>query len=337
MKVIFVSIEREFTLLFRNGISVYMLLAPAILALVFMGVFGTLQSAAITLVVDRSVPVELINQLSRVATLEQVEDRSSIENRVGAADAVAGISFSNQQLILIVEGNEPAGFVDEMQAFVRAATAPAETIPSYTSEQLTARPSLAYELSIICIFLLALFIGGASVGLNGVNEREHGLILAFAVSPLNLISYICAKLIPAMLLGAISSVACSVIIGKAEQALLFILLACCSIFVTGMIVFLLMAFANNDVAAIGVLKVIMPIFSVVGISAAFVPEEWHIFYYAIPMYWQYRAIMAITNINSATFFLTMLFVTSVPWFLLIVWRFTKQTEFRRRLPKSITY
>lgn len=335
MKALLVSMQREFTLLLRNGISVYMLLAPAILALIFMAVFGTLQNVALPLVVDHSVPAELVGQLSSVAQLEQVADLASLQRRVAAPDAVAGLSFSDQQLLLIVEGNEPADFIDEMQAFVRAAAAAEDTIPTYSSERISARPPLVYELSLVCIFLLALFIGGACLGLNGVNEREHGLLLAFAVSPMKLATYVAAKLIAAVLLGALSSAVCALIIGRAEQALLFAVVAACSIFVTGMIVFLLMGFANNDVAAIGVLKIIMPLFSVVGLSAAFVPEAWHRLYYVLPLYWQYRAIAALINSSPVGFFLTMLFLTSLPWFLLVVWRFIKQTEFRRRLTNSI--
>jgi hypothetical protein len=51
MKTLFTSIGREFKLIFRNGISIFMVAAPAILALVFILVFGAVNETTLQLAV----------------------------------------------------------------------------------------------------------------------------------------------------------------------------------------------------------------------------------------------------------------------------------------------
>ncbi|MBS4535659.1 ABC transporter permease [Clostridium sp. D2Q-14] len=326
MKSIIMTITREFKLIFRDGITIYLTISPAVLALIFMFVFGSVQDSNISLTVEKSLPRDLVTKLEAVADIEYVDNLESLKERVSGADSIAGVTLEGGNIRLIVEGNEAQGFAELRQKLVNAAL---DTEPiQYTTETVEGQNSLAYTISMACIFLLALFIGGSSLGLSGVNERESGVIRAVSVSPMTLGSYVVSKIIPSLLFGMIGVSACALIMGRVDALLQFLLLALCSVFVSSMIIFLIIAFASNQIAAVGVLKIVMPLFLAVGISAVFIPEKWLFLYYALPMYWQYAAIDMVISNREPTFQLLMILATGFVWFIPVMIIFTKKIKMK---------
>ena len=92
MKGFFASVAREFKLIFRNGISIFMVAAPAILALVFILVFGAVNSSELQLAVDPSVSAAQEEKLLRIANVERFGDLATLEARVRETDAVGAAS-----------------------------------------------------------------------------------------------------------------------------------------------------------------------------------------------------------------------------------------------------
>lgn len=326
MKSIYMTIVRELKLIFRDGITLYLTISPAVLALVFIFVFGSVQNSSISLVVDKSMPQEMTAKLEAVADLEYADDLSQLKDRVSGADSIAGVYMQDGSVRLLVEGNEAQGFAESRSSLVSAALG-ADRI-KYTTETVEGQTSLAYTISMACIFLLALFIGGATLGLSGVNERESGVIRAVSISPMPLGDYVISKIIPALLLGSVGVLACTLIMGRADALPQFLLLALCSVFVGGMIIFLMIAFADNQIAAVGVLKIVMPLFLVAGVSAVFIPDKWLFLYYALPMYWQYAAIDAIITGGASGFPLLMILATGFAWFMVVMLVFTKRIKMK---------
>ncbi|SDZ53689.1 ABC-2 family transporter protein [Evansella caseinilytica] len=326
MKSIIMTIVRELKLIFRDGITIYLTISPAVLALIFIFVFGSVQESNISLTVDKSLPQDLVTKLESVADIEYVDNLERLKERVSGVDSIAGVTMEDGNIRLIVEGNEAQGFAESRQKLVSAAL-DTELIP-YTAETVEAQASLAYTISMACIFLLALFIGGSSFGLSGVSERESGVIRAVSVSPMTLGGYVISKIIPSLLLGMIGVSACTLIMGRVDALPQFLLLALCSVFVSGMIIFLIVAFAGNQIAAVGVLKIVMPLFLMVGISAVFIPERWIFLYYVFPMYWQYAVIDTVISNGEATFQFLMILVTGFAWFIPVMIVFTKKVKMK---------
>ncbi|MBN1891927.1 MAG: ABC transporter permease, partial [Clostridiales bacterium] len=199
---------------------------------------------------------------------------------------------------------------------------------AYESEAVETKPDTSYVLSMAGVFLMAMFIGGATPGLGGVTERESGVIRAISVSPMTLFGYIASKIVPSILLGLTGVTAASIIIGRADAIPWFMFLVLCGVFVSGIIIFLLISFADNQVAAIGVLKLMMPLFLVVGIASYFVPDRWIFFFYALPMYWQFEAIRAIILEKSPLREALMVIATGIPWFLVVLLVFMKRVRMK---------
>lgn len=329
MKAYLASMAREFKLIFRNGISIFMVTAPAILAFVFILVFGAVNTSVLELAVDASVSAADEEKLLRVADVVRFADRAQMEARIRETDALAGIAMENGAARVLVEGNEGAAFSQATQAIVSLALGAKGDIMAYQSEALESKGAMAYTVSMIAMLLMSLFIGGATVGLGIVDEREGGAIRAVAVSPMRLGGYVATKLVPALILGLFGMAAAALIIGKANLVPHYLLLALSSVLVSGMMTFAVGAFANNQVAAVGVLKVLVPIGMILPISAVFVPQAWQFVYYVLPMYWQYRALDAILSGTSASLAIMLTLLVSVPWFAATLWLFTKTTNFRK--------
>ncbi len=326
MKRLVMAVAREFKLIFRDGISLYMIIAPACLAVVFILIFGSVRESSISIAVDRGVPGEMVDRLEQVADLEKKDDYDALVTRVRASDNIAGVFMKDGEPTVLVEGNEGAGFEEGMRYLIGAALRgdPIE----YETEKVEAKPDAAYALSMAGVFLLAMFIGGATPGLGGVSERESGVIRAIAVSPMTLFGYVASKIIPAILLGLAGVSAASIIIGRADAIPWFMLLVLCGVFVSGITIFLLISFADNQVAAIGVLKLLMPLLLAIGMVSYFVPGRWIYPFYALPMYWQFEAVRAIILEKSPLRESLMVLATGAPWFIVVLLIFMKRVRMK---------
>jgi len=326
VKTIVSSVGREFKLIFRNGISLYMAIAPALLAILFIVIFGALENTRITLAVDSSVDEASVTLLEQVADVERFEDLDQLKARVLNLDNIAGVTMDGGTPRVLVEGNEGKDFPVYMQTLVSMALSGVDVGMFGKSAQ--SEDNIAMNVTMISILLMSLFIGGATVGLSIVSERETGVIRAVAVSPLRLSGYVLTKLIPALILCTAGMTAATLIMGKSYGLPGFLILTLFSVFTMGLMIFAIGTFAQNQIAAIGVLKLILPLSLVLPVSAMFVPEHLHFLYYALPMYWQYVAIDAINS--KAEFWLPCIItlLVSIPWFGAIVYLFSGKVKMK---------
>ena len=326
MKAIIASLGKEFKLVFRNGISLFMALAPAILSVVFILIFGATQGASLKLAVNENLDAATLQNLSRIADVQLFSDESKLLSRVRATDAVAGITLKDNAPELVFAGDEGEDYMTGTRLLVETALSGAQV--TYRAESVEPKGSMAHNITMISVLLMGLFIGGATIGFSIVNERESNMISAVSVSPLRLFNYILVKLLPAFLLSVAGITAATLIMGRIDALPGFLLLTLFSIPVTGMFIFILGAAAANQIAAVGVMKALMPLSMILPVSAIFVPDQWQFFYYIFPMYWQYLAIDAINNGAAYLFYCLMAFAVGVPWLILTVSLFAKKTKLR---------
>ena len=320
------SVTREFKLIFRNGISLFMTLAPAILSLVLILIFGIVQSSTATLAVDPSVDADTEAKLAQVADLTRVDDFEALRARVESPDSVAGVYMENGSLRLLVEGNEGDAYLSSIRTFVGTALAYTGDVPFHAES--VSSTSTAYRISAISVLLLSLFMGGATAGLSVVSERESGALHAVAVSPMGFVSFALSKLIPALILSLTGMTVAVLIMGRGSALPEYLLLVLCSVPVTGLMVFAVGGLAKNLLSAIGVMKLLMPLSMILPLSAIFVPERWRFLYSPLPMYWQYRAIDAVGSGADPTSFLLLTLAVGLPWFLAAALLFIKKTSLR---------
>jgi hypothetical protein len=317
------GIRKELVIISRNGISLYMALAPALLALVFLMVFGTLQNSTQGFVIMEEIPQEIQMKLEQVADLERLKTEEEVIQRVEGPDAIAGLIWQDGSLRILVEGNEGESFALAVQALVGKAVA--AEVPSFSSETVVGQGSWVYRLTRMSMFLLALFVGGATLGLSVVDERESRVMQALTVSPVGLLKYMLLKWMPAMLIGLVGVASSAMVIGAWQELPNLMLLSLFGLGVCGFSVFVIPAFAGNQLAAIGVMKLLMPLMLMVPITAFFVAEKWQFFYYPVPMYWQAKALETIFNGGNAWGLMTLSLLVGIPWALAAAGLFSKRT------------
>jgi hypothetical protein len=326
MKMLITSLEREFKLIYRNGISLFMALAPAILAVVFIIIFGTMRSASIRLAVDNSVSADMQRRLERIADIETFSTFDKLTARVESPDSTAGVFIQDGKAVILLEGNEGTDFTTAMQELIGRALA-TEAL-SVQSEAIKSTGNLPYDLSMISVLLLSLFIGGATVGLSVVTERETDIIHALTVSPQRFAGYTFIKLLVSAILCVIGIFFAVLIMEQVHLFAAMVLLSICSIFEYGFMIFVIGAFAANQIGAIGILKLVLPLSLILPVSSAFVPEKWHFMYYILPSFWQYRGIESALNGTSMTVPCLLTIIVGIPWFIIVVAVFVRKTKMR---------
>lgn len=324
MKGLWANIIREFKIIIRDGISIALLGAPALLSVIIIAIFGQISRTSAAFVTDNSLTAEQKTRLEAVADVEYVHDFNSLEKRIKAMDSVAGIYSKDGKIYILTEGNEEEGFDQGMAYLVSKALA--QDPVGYVNEKVVTETPIAYDIAIVSVILLAMFIGGSLMGLNGVAERETKVIHAYSVSPMGLRGFVIQKLISATIYALLSVIIAALIMGKAQMLLMLILVTLFSTFFTGFITFITPAMAENQVSAVGVMKLLMPLSMIIGISSVFVSEKWHFLYYLLPMYWQYTSIQNVLDNQSAILNMILTAVTAIPWFLIAVLLFSKKTN-----------
>lgn len=326
LKGVVSQVKKEMVLVSRSGLSLYMTLAPALMALVFLLVFGSMQRSSPRFAVVHDMPKEVVAKLEQVAELEWFASEDALRRRIEGPDALAGVLMYEGVATVLTEGNEGENFALAMHQLVSSALA--AEIPAFTEEILPGNGGLAMQISRISVFLLALFVGGATLGLSAVDERETGVIRAFTVSPFGLWDYMLSKWLPALLIGALGVTAAAAVMGLWKELPLLLVLSVCGAGVGAFSIFILAGFAKNQIAAIGVMKLLMPLMLMVPISAFFVAERWQWLYYAFPMYWQSKALQSIFTGEPVTWFLMLSFLVSLPWAVGAAMIFRRQTMWK---------
>lgn len=324
MRSFVLSVTKEIKLLFRNSIALFMIAAPALLSLVVVSVLSDSAAASASFAVHASVPAETVARLEKVAEIESFLSFEKLEERVRAADSVCGLYMSDGVPVLLAEGNEGEGFIQSMRALAEAALGGDSFV--VLTEAVESENNFVINLAYASLFLLSLFISGTAFGLSGVSERETGVIKALFASPAGLFGYSAAKIFPAILFSLLNTVVCAAVTGKLAQLPALLEVAAAGVFVCGLLIFILTSLADNQVAAIGVLKLVMPLFLMAGMSSAFVAKSWQFFYYPFPIYWQYRALSAALLGEPLGLSVPLLLLTGLAWFLLSLLLFSKKTK-----------
>lgn len=316
MKKFFTMIKLDFKLILQDKIALYMVLAPALLAFIFVAVTAGIGEMSPKLAVSGDIPEDIMERLKESADIEVYKDYPALERRVKGADSITGIYMDNGELSVLVEGNEKEGFAEENLLLIDRALSGNRI--DFNSVEVQTTENLVVRISTASVILLAILLAGAVSGINIVSERETGVIRALAVSPIGLVSYIGARTFTAAILGLVNVAVCTVIMGKSAQTAQFVAVALASLFIYGVLAILTGSFAANQISAIAVMKVLMPVFLVLPIVSEFVPENLAILFYPLPMYWQYRSIAGILAGKGNAFPVYMALITGVLWFAVLL-------------------
>lgn len=288
MKRILNIMGLDMTNAFRDNIILYMLVAPLLLALALKIFFPSLEAAGQNIAVEQSIGQELIAALEQYGRVEVFEDADAVRARVQKPDAMPGVIIRSGKPVLIFEGNEPEEIIQSHTVALERALAGKDLL-TLTHKNVGSNRSLLYEYMIIGLLMMTLFLGAVVPGFNLIHEKETKAIKALDISPMTTFDYVASRGMLAVGIGLITILLVTLILaGNAINYWLLIASLLVSALLTTLLTLLVGIFADNQVTAIAVLKIIMPLYLALPIFSLFVPDRLMFLFWILPNYWQFK-------------------------------------------------
>lgn len=295
MKRMAAIIKFDLSNAFRDSMVLYILAAPAILALGLSLLVPAIENAEIRMAVDASGPAGalLAGRLERYGEVERVYGEAALEERVLSPDKVAGVAPISEAdggigARIVLQGDEGLEADRLMQALVASALDGSEA--AYARGEREGGRSMLRDYSRVCLAMLSLLIGGIAAAFALVEEKEAKLTKAFAVSPLSALEYFGSRGIWAALAGFIGLFAGHALMGAAGLSWLRLAAAgASSVFMPLCICFLIGGIAANQMQAVASLKIVMFAYLALPIGSLFVPARWSFPFWPLPNYWMFKA------------------------------------------------
>lgn len=300
MKEMISLLRCDFTNSRRDSILLYLILSPLLLAVGISLFVPSIGGIGLTMAVGPDVSLDTVNALEEYAAVETFDSREDLQKRVAGRDDVPGFYKEGNRYVLVFEGTESnelrnlAAAAVEAAATEAAAAVPLEPSVDFTHRQVGEGKNDIREVLTLMMVLLASLIGGMTVGFNIVEERSNRITNALAVTPIKLRSYLGAKAVFAGILGLFMSV-CSVVIIMGfllpwGRLLLTILL---STMMAALFGYVMGIFAENQISALGLMKILMPAYLTIPLVSIFVPAGLHWIFVIFPQYWLFSAFQAL--------------------------------------------
>jgi ABC-2 type transport system permease protein len=288
-------LRQDLTGAFRDSVILYVVAAPLILAVLARLLLPSLEQATLTCAVIRKADPELVRKLEAYFRVETLPNEQALERRVLRPDDVAAVLVEDGSTTLLLEGNEQEEtrsiYVSALAAILGEPGAQGKVEIRAQSlgggRQGSAR-SYLNEYVAVFLIMLATLLGGMTVGFNMVDDRHTRAFQALAVSPLPLRDFLISRALFATLQGLAVGVLTTVILLGFRLPYGRLLVALVASGPVAVILgFLMAVMADNQIAAIGATKLIMPVYLLVPLVGIFLPGSWQWFLLPFPNYWMF--------------------------------------------------
>lgn len=292
MKRIFNIMALDMTNSLRDNIILYMMVAPLLMALALKIFFPSFEEGGQNIAVEQGIGQELIATLEQYGKVEIFKDAQAVRNRVQRPDAMAGVITGDGKPVLVFEGNEPEEVIQSYTVALERALA-GENL-TLNQKNIGATRSLLYEYMIIAILMMTIFLGAVVPGFNLIHEKETKAVKALDISPMTTTDYVAARGALAVSIGLVTALLVTLILaGTAVNYWLLIATLLISALLTTLLTMVVGVFADNQITAIAVLKITMPVYLALPIISAFIPARLQFLFWILPNYWQFQMLKAV--------------------------------------------
>jgi len=285
MKRIITILKQDWTNVLRDHLLFYIFLAPIILAVAVRILAPSLETVNVRVAVNEAMPPSIQENLADYARVSVYPNREAILRRVEQNDDVPGIYWENGQYEIILQGNEQGG-KELAQTLLNAATSP-ETVSDFTLVSRT-EDSLFSKYALIFVITTAVMLGALVESFNMVQDKESGMIRAWAVSPLRMLEMVTARALFALVTGLLMTVISVIIIAGVNVPWGQILIGyLASVGIAVVLAFLMGGLSNTQLQMLATMKFVILLYSSLPILSIFVPATWRLVFYPFPNYWMF--------------------------------------------------
>ena len=269
----------------RDPISLYILLAPIIFAVLIRAFVPGLGSGTPTFAVLESVPLPAREILARHGQIVLFPDQESLEARVNRPDDVPGFVPERNSVTMLLQGDEAEASGQFFRLVLLDVIAGGGVLNVSDAPEGDGSSMLLRYLAIV-VLMTTVLLGGMQTGFLLVEDRSSGAIRALAVSPLRLRDYLVARYLYSLAQSGFGMVAAAYIMLGASVALPSLLLTVLVGGLCGTLVgTLLGTLADSQIAAMGVGKLVIPLFLLVPLLSLVIPETLFPLLWPFPNFW----------------------------------------------------
>jgi ABC-2 type transport system permease protein len=287
MRRIINIIHQDWTNILRDNILLYIFFAPILMAVLVRVLLPSLDTLTLRLAVNQEMPACVRQRLAQYGQVEIHPDRSSLETRVLQNDDVPGFYWEADRYEILLQGNEPEG--EKVSRLVLQATLSPPTEKEFDIT-FTRRPreSRLGEYGLIFTLLMSILLGAVTEAFNMVQDKESGLIRAWAVSPLRMAEMTAARALFSVVAGAVMTLlAVLIVTGVAAPWGQISIGFLASSGIAILVGFFLGGFSNTQLQMMALMKVVLMGYSLLPLLSIFLPRAWHVLFYPFPNYWMF--------------------------------------------------
>lgn len=271
----------------REFLLLYMILSPLVLAVVFRFFLPSVNAISFSYALDKSLGSSVIEEFKKYGNVEVIDGREKIEDRVNRIDDIVGVTTDEGgSYVLVVQGNE-----NESAKFMAGQIINEIKVGSGSGYDITfssigsiMAPILIYGA--VAMIVMAITLGGMTIGLNIVEEKDAGTVSALNASPMTSAEFIAGKSLTGFILPVVHTFIILAIFGITNINLVMVLLmTLVSSLIAIILGFLIGVLSSNQIAAIANMKFLFMLVSGSFIGALVIPANKHFFLYWSPMYW----------------------------------------------------
>ncbi|MDW7675249.1 MAG: ABC transporter permease [Bacillota bacterium] len=276
----------------KDNIINYMVLIPLVLAVLMRLLLPMMESMELNFAVSQEVDHIMVTQLAEYGQVTVYDTREEVIDRVLRMDDVPGIVVGATGYEVILEGNEASAIL-ELPGIIIDHVKHGEPITQLQRETLGVEKTITrYYAAVIMVFSVVM-IGGVAVGMTIIEEKESKVMMAYSASPLRLTEYLMGKSLLAVFIILLLGMLTALIMMGTEVNMGMLLLALLASLPTGLVLGLAIGtFANDQMSAIALLKVLMVFFIWVPLGSMFISDKWHLFFYPFLNYWSMQSIIS---------------------------------------------
>ena len=285
-------IRQDFIRAMRDSILMYIIVSPLILAIVAAALLPSINTGDINGYVTPEVYEYIGTSLEELGEVRIVESREILESSVALPEKEYGLLLADGKYELLLDGREGVNFENSIQSrivhpIIRGAVSDNQS--TVEEEALNQIRIKGYVL--VFLLMITMLLGGMTAGMLIVEERSQGTIAAASISPISIFDYMLAKSMLSSLIPLVVGILVSFITLGTSWSLGKYLVASLASYPMGILLGLLLGyFADSQIAALGVVKLMMPVFLTVPLISVFVPRNFAWLFFVFPNFWMFKTL-----------------------------------------------
>lgn len=290
LKRIFILFMRDLKVNTREFLSLYILVAPIILAVGINFLAPGISDTTVDIALIENDNPEMVEYFEQFANVDLLQDEEAVIKRVEKRDQIVGIIPEDNGYYILTQGNEDEmviNYAKMIKTYYDLEVSVEETNATIHTFGKTV-PPLKTKL-VNGMLLMISVLAGMMISINIIEEKGDNTISAVHLSPVTRFEFIIGKSMIGVFAVIIGSIAMVLITGYGDVNIFQMLLGIFSVTLISILIGFIEGIKNDDVmsAAGSVKMMFIPIAAAVA-AIELLSDKWQKLFYWIPFYWTYK-------------------------------------------------